>query len=401
MYSFGVTAVKKARRFPQTVYMLGLLSLFNDMSSEMVFPLLPVLVASLPGGGPLVLGVIEGIADSASSVMKLISGIWADRVKRRSPFIVTGYGLASVVRPLIGFATAWPMVFALRFFDRMGKGLRSSPRDAIIADSVPDERRGQAFGLQRMMDHAGAVAGPAVVFLLMSLAGFSVRHVIVFAALPSLIVLSILPTIHEHEKKADPSVLTTDSTNTASPRNYRLLLAAVLVFTLGNSSDAFLLMRLSNAGFATQYVALLWGLHHILKIIGAWFGGHASDRLGRKALMIMGFGLYALVYCAFGVIGSGMVLMGVFIVYGASIGMLEPTERAWVAELSPSGKRGSAFGFYHATIGFGSLPASLVFGFLWRQFGHFTAFVTGAGLALIAAGIVIFIEGKPRENGQL
>ena len=228
----------------------------------------------------------------------------------------------------------------------------------------------------------------------MSLAGLTVRQVILFAAIPSAIVLGILFTLREPEQTAPKQEQTAQSDRSESPRSYRLLLAAVLVFTLGNSSDAFLLMRLSNAGVAAQYVALLWGLHHILKIAGAWFGGRTSDILGRKILTLTGFGLYALVYCAFGIIGSSAALMGIFIVYGASIGILEPTERAWVAELSSSAKRGSAFGFYHAAIGFGALPASLLFGFLWRQYGQFVAFMTGAGLAVAAAGIVVFVEEK-------
>ena len=390
--------MKQVRRFPKSIYKLGFLSLFTDMSSEMIFPLLPVLIASLPGGGPLVLGIIEGIAESAASFMKLVSGIWTDKVKKRTPFLVAGYGLASIVRPLIGLATVWQLVLSLRFLDRVGKGLRSSPRDALIADSVPSDRRGQAFGLQRMMDHAGAVAGPAIVFLLMSLAGLTVRQVILLAALPSAIVLAILFTLREPESMTVNQEQTAPIVRIESNRSYRLLLAAVLVFTLGNSSDAFLLMRLSKAGVAAQYVALLWGLHHILKIAGAWFGGRTSDILGRKVLTLTGFGLYALVYCAFGVIGSGFALMGIFIVYGASIGILEPTERAWVAELSSSAKRGSAFGFYHAAIGFGALPASLLFGFLWRQYGQFAAFMTGSGLAVVAAGIVMFVSDTARHN---
>ena len=388
--------MKQVRRFPKSIYKLGFLSLFTDMSSEMIFPLLPVLIASLPGGGPLVLGIIEGIAESAASFMKLVSGIWTDKVKKRMPFLVAGYGLASIVRPLIGLATVWQLVLSLRFLDRVGKGLRSSPRDALIADSVPSNRRGQAFGLQRMMDHAGAVAGPAIVFLLMSLAGLTVRQVILFAALPSSIVLAILLTLREPESMTVKQEQTAPIVRIESNRSYRLLLAAVLVFTLGNSSDAFLLMRLSKAGVAAQYVALLWGLHHILKIAGACFGGRTSDILGRKTLILAGFGLYALVYCAFGIISSDAVLMGIFIVYGASIGMLEPAERAWVSELSTSAGLGSAFGFYHAAIGFGALPASLMFGFLWRQYGQLVAFMTGAGLATAAAVIVTFVREQKK-----
>jgi MFS family permease len=386
------------RGFPKAVVKLGFLSLFTDMSSEMIFPLLPVFLKSLPGGGPFVLGVIEGIAESTASFFKLISGLWADRIKKRTPFLIVGYGLASVVRPLIALAMIWPVVLVLRFLDRVGKGLRSSPRDALIADAVPLERRGAAFGLQRMMDHAGAVAGPFIVFLLMQIMGFSIRHVILFAAVPAAVVLMILSTLREPRATITAHEKPSPSEAKANSRNYHLLLAAVLIFTLGNSSDAFLLMRLSNAGVATRYVALLWGFHNVVRIGGAWFGGRTSDILGRKTLMFIGLSLYAFIYAAFGTIESSTVLIGVFIVYGASIGILEPTERAWVSELSAVEKRGTAFGFYHAAIGFGALPASIMFGFLWNRFGQFTAFLTGAGLAVASSVIVVFIKEQEKKH---
>ncbi len=362
------------------------------MSSEMIFPLLPVLVSSLPGGGPFALGVIEGIAESTSSFLKLLSGIWTDRIKRRTPFVMAGYSMASIVRPFIAFATTIPGVLALRFFDRIGKGLRSSPRDALIADSVPEERRGTAYGFQRIMDHTGAVAGPVIATLLMIVFGFTVRQVILFAAVPSAVVITILVTLREPEPGDVLSIQIPTLEHEVMSRNYRLLIAAIFVFTLGNSTDAFLLLRLSNAGVATEYVVLLWGLHHIMKIAGAWVGGHFSDRYGRKLLMYTGLGLYAFIYILFGVMATSSVLTGVFIVYGASIGILEPTERAWVSELSSGSKRGTAFGFYHAAKGLGMLPASLIFGFLWWQFSHLVAFLTGAGFAVAALGIIVLIK---------
>ncbi len=387
--------MKTKRGLPNIILKLGILSLFTDMSSEMIFPLLPVFLTSLPGGGPFVLGVIEGIAESTASFLKLLSGLWTDKIKKRSPFIITGYGMASIVRPLIAFAAAWQVVLALRFIDRIGKGLRSSPRDALISESVSSERLGAAYGFHRIMDHTGAVAGPLIAAVLIGVMGFSIRQVILFAAVPSIIVLVIISTLRESKRAEVVEKEYSSIEKSTDIRDYKLLLAAVLVFTLGNSSDAFLLMQLSYSGIAPGKVALLWGLHHIVKICGAWFGGKTSDIFGRKALMLTGIGLYALIYFAFGTISSNAVLMGVFIFYGASIGILEPTERAWVSELSSTGKRGSAFGFYHAAKGFGALPASLLFGFLWHQFGQRTAFFTGAVFALAAAGIIAFIENHP------
>jgi MFS family permease len=385
--------------FPLLVVKLGLLSLFTDMSSEMIFPLLPMFLASLPGGGPFALGIVEGIAESTSSFFKLVSGLWSDKLKKRAPFVMSGYGIASVVRPFIAFARIWPVVLVLRFFDRIGKGLRSSPRDAMIADSTPVERRGEAFGFQRIMDHTGAVAGPVIVFLLMNFGGMSIRQVILFSAVPSVIVLVILATLREPSQPPAPQVkIPPTQEKHELPRNYWMLLTAMFVFTLGNSTDAFLLLRLSNVGIATEYVALLWGFHHILKILGAWVGGKYSDRAGRKPLMFIGLGLYALIYVAFGVVNSWLLLTGVFIIYGASIGILEPTERAWISELAGAEKRGAAFGYYHAAIGFGALPASVLFGLLWKEFGQMTAFLTGAGFAIVSAVIVGFIYPKADQR---
>jgi len=391
--------MKKMNGIPKTVIKLGFLSLFTDMSSEMIFPLLPVFLASLPGGGPLVLGIIEGIAESTASLLKLVSGLWTDKIKKRTPFVTAGYGLASVVRPLIAFAYVWPVVLVLRFLDRVGKGLRSSPRDALIADSVLPGKRGAAFAFQRMMDHTGAVAGPAIAAILMGIAGFSIRHVILFAAVPSIVVLAILATLKDTVK---PDVITSREEShpeqSIVTREYSLLLIAVFVFTLGNSTDAFLLMRLAKVGVATHYVATLWGLHHLLKIAGAWIGGHFSDKFGRKTLMFIGFGLYALIYALFGIFESENILMCVFIIYGLSIGILEPTERAWVSELSGTSKHGTAFGLYHAAKGFGALPASIMFGIFWIKFGQFTAFMTGAVLAMAAAGVIVFIKEKREKE---
>ncbi|MFA6471965.1 MAG: MFS transporter [Candidatus Latescibacterota bacterium] len=384
--------MKKA--IPQIVIKLGILSLLNDISSEMIFPLLPLFLVSLPGGGPLVIGIIEGVAETTGTFLKLASGFWSDRIRRRTPFVIFGYALAGIARPLIALVSVWPMVLFLRFSDRVGKGLRGAPRDAMIADSTVQEHRGRAFGFQRMMDHTGAVIGPLIAMLLISSFGFSVKQVILCAIVPVFALLIILFTLREQPR---PSKKETSS-DTAPPliisRDFRLLLAAVFVFTLGNSSDAFLILRLHDVGVSTTIIALLWALHHMMKIAGAWAGGRSADRFSAKSVYLFGIALYSLIYLGFGSISSSTALIVVFIVYGLSIGVIEPAEGAWVAELSTCERRSSAYGVYNAAKGFAFLPASAGFGLIWHEFGQFAAFLTGAILAFAAGGILLFVRRK-------
>ncbi|MHB9029681.1 MAG: MFS transporter [Candidatus Latescibacterota bacterium] len=388
------------KNLPSIILKLGLLSLLNDISSEMVFPLLPLLLVTLPGGGPVAIGIIEGIAETTGTFLKLGSGVWADRIRRRTPFIAAGYSLAGMSRPLIALATVWPAVLALRFLDRVGKGLRGAPRDAMIADSVHPSRRGAAFGFQRMMDHAGAVAGPLIALLLLGSFGLSVRQVILLSGVPAVVLIGVLITLREPEHHLERQESVPKAEMKILNRDFRLLLVAVFIFTLGNSTDAFLILRLSEAGISAASIALLWSLHHLVKIAGAWLGGRATDRLGSKSAMLAGLALYAMVYLAFGSLAAPFPLVGVFIMYGASIGVIEPAEGAWVAGLSTRSKRGAAYGLYSAAKGFAALPASIGFGLVWRTFGVFYAFLAGAILAIAAAAILFFVQtetGMPPE----
>jgi MFS family permease len=382
---------------PGIIIQLGFLSLLNDISSEMVFPLLPLFLVTLPGGGPVAIGIIEGVAETTGTFLKLASGIWSDRIRRRVPFVAFGYFLAGIARPLIAFAGAWPAVLVLRFLDRAGKGMRGAPRDAMIADSVEPERRGAAFGFQRMMDHTGAVCGPLAALLLMGTMGLSVRQAILWAGVPSLILIAILFTLREPERPGASPAAPSPPPRPVAGKDFRLLVAAMFVFTLGNSTDAFLILALSGAGVSAASIAFLWSLHNMARIAGAWMGGKSTDRIGSKPVMLAGLGLYALIYLAFGSFDSVRVLVPVFIVYGASIGMLEPAEGAWVALVSSRDRRSTAYGFYSASKGFAALPASIGFGVIWKMFGQFAAFATGAGLASAAALIFLFVREKEKE----
>ncbi len=376
---------------PRTVIALGVVSLLTDLSSEMIYPLLPVFLSSVLGAGTMALGLIEGLAESTAALLKVASGIWTDRTRRRKPLVVAGYTLSGMMRPLIGLAGAWPSVLALRFADRVGKGLRSSPRDALIADVTDERIRGAAYGFHRAMDHAGAVLGPLVAAVLLNFAGVPLRHVFLFAAIPAAAVLVVLvlgvkePPIHHTEPLPVPKLPAPWSSLGA---DYRRLLLAVLVFTLGNSTDAFLLLRLSQAGLSIAGIALLWSAHHVVKMAANYYGGRLSDRVGPRTMILAGWLFYAAIYLTFGLVESAPWLIGVFLAYGIYFGLTEPAERAWVASLVPAQLRGTAFGWYHCAVGLAALPASVSFGLVWQQWGAAAAFTSGAVLATFAALIL-------------
>jgi len=391
---------KAAQALPRTVIVLGLVSFFTDLSSEMIYPLLPMFLAGALAAGAVSLGLIEGVAESTASLLKVFSGIWSDRFRSRKVPVLAGYGLSSLVRPLIGLAWSWPVVLVMRFSDRIGKGVRTSPRDALLADVTEPAIRGRAYGLHRSMDHAGSVVGPLAAAALLAL-GLELRSVFLLAALPGIVVI-FLVAVGIKERRAAPAAQAPDSRLPTSPSgpsfsaaawksmspDFKRLMLALLVFTLGNSTDAFLLLRLSGAGFAPETVALLWSGHSVVKMVSTYFGGRLSDRLGYRGMIAGGWLLYALVYLAFGVVSAPWALVSIFMVYGVYFGLTEPAEKAWVASLVPPDLRGTAFGFYHGTIGLAALPASLVFGILWHVFGAPVAFGTGAALAAVALGLI-------------
>lgn len=378
---------------PRTVVALGFVSLFTDLSSEMIYPLIPVFLTSVLGAGALALGVIEGVAESTAAVLKIVSGWWTDRVKRRKPFVFAGYGIAGAVRPLIAFATTWPFVLGIRFIDRVGKGVRTAPRDALIADVTPEESRGAAYGLHRSLDHFGAVLGPLAAAALLW-AGLTLRWVFFLAVIPAIIVIFVIarfvrePERDDDEPKDSRSVLLRGG---ELGSGYWRLMVAVVVFTLGNSADAFLLLRLSDVGVATVWIAVLWSMFSLVKMGANLVGGRLSDRSGRKPLVLIGWIFYAVIYLSMGLASSTPILVALFLAYGLYFGVTEPVERAWVAGLAPADLRGSAFGYYNGAMGIAALPASVVFGGIWAAFGPAAAFTFGAVMAGIASLILLTV----------
>lgn len=364
------------------VIVLGLVSLLTDLSTEMIYPLLPVFLAGTLRAGPAALGAIEGFAELVSAWLKIVSGRLSDRSGRRKPLVALGYGVSGFVRPLVAFAGSWLVVLAVRVTDRVGKGLRTSPRDALLAESVPRARIGAAFGVQRGMDHAGAIIGPLVASALLA-AGLGMRSVFLLAGVPAALAFLLIVFGVREPKQAParaPRAPTLQGWR-ALGRDYWRFLLAIFVFTLGSSADAFLLLRLSDVGLESAQIALAWSGLHVVKMVSSALFGAIGDRVGQRRLVLAGWALYAGVYAAFATIRTTEATVVVFLVYGLFFGLTEPTERAWIATLAPAALRGTAYGVYHAAVGLAALPASLVFGVIWSVWGAPPAFFLGAGLA--------------------
>jgi MFS family permease len=375
-------------------------SFFTDVSSEMIYPLLPLFLSTTLGASASFIGVIEGAAESAASLLKLASGWWSDRMRRRKPLVVAGYALASAARPLIGLAQSASQVLLLRVTDRVGKGIRTAPRDALIAESVDPSIRGRAYGFHRSLDHAGAVVGPVVAFLLLRQMGLPLRTVFLLAGIPAAIALVVVVlAVKERRPEALlPSGPAASSLRKRLDRKFWIYLGAVLLFTLGNSTDAFLLLRATDLGVPVAWVPLLWAYLHVVKSTTGTFGGSLSDRFGRKPLLVSGWLLYAAVYVAFAFASATWHVWALFGAYGLFFSLTEGTERALVADMVPAADRGAAFGWFHLAVGVGALPASVLFGVLWDRFGPATAFVTGAALALAATLLLLPVATTHRAR---
>jgi len=373
--------------FHRNIFFLGLVSLFTDISSEMIYPLLPVFLISVLGVGPTFVGLVEGVAEATASFLKLFSGWISDRRQKRKFLIVSGYTLSTLTRPLVAAATAGWHVLFIRFLDRVGKGIRTSPRDALIADSAPEWEHGKAFGFQRALDHTGAVIGPLIAFLLLTFITQQYRTLFLLAYIPGIIALILLIFGVKERKaaQAGPSSQPVPLTLRPFDRRFKIFLLIIILFSLGNSSDAFLILKAKEAGVSVSLLPVLWAVLHISKSLSATPGGTLSDRYGRRKLIIAGWILYGGVYFGFASAQTSEMVWILFAVYGLFYGLTEGGERALVANLVQPHLRGTAYGLFHFSIGLSTLPASLLMGFLWETFSPKAAFSFGAILALLAA----------------
>jgi MFS family permease len=385
------------RSLPRTVWLLGLISLLNDAASELVYPLLPLFVATALAGGPFGLGLVEGTAEASASLLKLVSGAWYDRVGRARPFVIAGYAAAAIARPVIALAQSWPAVLGLRVADRLGKGLRSAPRDALLSRSVPPAQLGAAFGVHRAFDNAGAVIGPLVAAALLGL-GMPVRQILGWAVVPSILCVLLALRVRESGAPVEARSAKAGAARSwqwdALPRPFRRLLVAVGLFALGNVSSVFFLLRASQLGMSSARVALLWALVSALSTmlsvpLSAW-----SDRIGRLPLLLAGWSLFALLCFGFGAATGPLIVWPLAAALGVYLAATEGVERALVGDAVEPSQRGSAYGWYHLVRGGMLLPSAAWIGALWQALDARWAFYAAGGCALLAS-VVLLVWVRP------
>jgi len=400
-FSLMLCDVTERTRLRPQVVLLGIVSLLKDSASEMIYPLLPVFLTATLGATPLVVGMIEGAADALASILKLGAGWISDRLPRRKPLIVTGYALAAISRGWIAVAGRWPSVLAARLLDRTGKGIRSAPRDALIADVTPPESRGRAYGFHRALDHTGAVIGPLMALLFLDALHVPMRQVFMIAVIPGAIaVVLLLFALREERRAVTPSVSEGPGrTGGAIPSKFWYALGAISLFSLANSSDAYLLLQAHIAGVSTAMLPALWAAHHVIKALFSTLAGASSDTAGRRKLLVAGWLSYALIYFAFPYSHRTAVFFVLFILYAIPFTLSEGAERAWISDLVPADARGKSFGIYYLANGLFVLAGTAIFGELYQHVSPRAAFHTGAALAIAAA--VAIVAGSSRTSPRV
>jgi MFS family permease len=395
-------------RLPRNVFAISLVSFLNDASSEIIYPVLPLFLALTVGDSVLAIGLtatvvgrIEGAAESVSGLLKLFAGYFSDRRGRRKGLVVFGYALAGLARPMLALATSWPQVLFIRLTDRVGKGIRSAPRDAMIADAVSIEERGLAFGFHRALDHAGAVVGPLLGLLVLVIFATDINQpqrgdyskLFLAASIPALASVLIAIFFVRDAPRAERK----DAKLLEKPRlslrgfdgNFKRFLVILALFTLSNSSDAFLLLRVRETGGGIVTTLLIWAALHTVKVLSSLVGGDLSDRLGRKRLIASGWLLYAAVYAGFAFLNSMTMAWALFLVYGIYFGLAEGAEKALVADLVRPEQHGTAYGLYNLAISIAVFPASLLLGVIWKLRGAETAFLVSAVIGAVAALLLL------------
>jgi len=403
---------KKVLGVSRNVFFLGWVSLLTDVSSEMIFTVMPLFLLNVLKVGTPIIGLIEGIAEGTASLLKLVSGWLSDRLGQRKSLAVFGYGLSTLAKPFLYIASSWGVVLAVRFSDRVGKGIRSAPRDALVADSTSPNEMGRSFGFHRAMDTMGAVLGLSVAALIvylverggLELTWHAFRTLVIAGIGPAILaVLMLLLFVREKKRGAQPKLgdptagqaICEGSAKAAPDGRFKLFLVIMVLFTLGNSSDAFLILRAQNLGFSVVGVLVLFVAFNLVYALAAMPAGMVSDRLGRKGVILVGWAIYALSYLGLALASATWHLWLLFALYGLYYGISEGVCRAFVCDLVPADKRGTAYGWYHTAVGVSLLPASVIAGWLWHLVGPSATFYFGAGMAGVATlGFLLLIRER-------
>jgi len=389
---------------PRNVVAMGLVSLFNDISSEMIYPIIPIFLKTILGAPVAIIGLIEGVAESTASLFKLFSGWISDKLKKRKIFVTIGYSLSGIAKVLIGLAQSWPFVLFARFIDRFGKGTRVAARDALILESVEPQQRGRAFGLHRSMDSMGAVIGPILALILVDIYSENYRNVFFLAAIPSVIgVLLLILLVKEKKREAVlpaqvPAVLKFKWSDFSPSFKYFLLI--MLIFSIGNSSDAFLILRAQNLGLDVTLTVGAYVLYNIAYTIFSYPAGVITDKIGPKKVLAVGLWLFAIVYLLFGFIQSPVFIWILFPLYGIYIGLTDGISRAYMSTMVPTEKSGTAFGAQQMVVGICVLFASIIAGLLWTKVSPSAPFYFGGIMAAIAAVMFTFSTAPKLTNSS-
>ncbi len=395
----------------RNVFFAGVASFFMDVSSEMVYSLVPIFLSSVLGVNKTLIGVIEGVAETTASLVKLFAGWLSDRLGRRKPLMLFGYSLSTLSRPLLALSGGWGMVLAARFIDRFGKGVRTAPRDAIVADSTDKRELGRSFGYHRAMDQFGAVIGPAIAFVVLWMRPEDYRTVFWISIIPGVICVAVIAFfIHDRRRRAGEAggsddVPPTSRGKAARPGGIRGPLAAYLfvtaVFSLGNSSDAFLILRAQDLQVATVMIPVLYLVFNLVYSSLSVPAGLLSDRIGRRKVALLGFAVFAVAYAWMATAQSQAAVWGVFVVYGVYMAIADGNGRALLAEFSTEQRRGSAFGAYHMVLGLAALPASVIAGVLYDRVSPSAPFWVGAAAAVLAGVLMLTFVPEPRGGDRL
>ncbi|MFH1321448.1 MAG: MFS transporter [Bacteroidota bacterium] len=376
----------------RNIFILGLVSLFTDLSSQVVFPLIPLFLTSVLGAGASVVGIVEGAADTTASLLKVVSGYWSDKIKKRKPFILAGYFLSSITKPLFAFANIWSFVLFFRVIERIGKGLRAAPRDALVAESCDESVRGKAFGFQRTMDGIGSVVGATLAYLLLQVLGY--RDIFLLAFIPAILAVFIILFIKEKNapEKEKTKEISIKPSFRELPVNLKLFIIVSSVFTLGHFGYAFLLLKAKDIGFDDSTAILFYVLFYIVYTIFTTPAGILSDKIGRKPVLIAGYLIFAVT--SFGLIFASDIysIIIFFAIYGIFYAMIDGAQRAFVVDLAPAHLKATALGTFHAAVGLVALPGGFLAGFLWDNISPEATFIYALILTIISIVLFVFVK---------